>query len=81
MMELSSELSSKGGMLYQHDGYQVTVAASAVYFKKMSTIVELTTGGGKTMVGGLIYQYCKTVTDESVIIVVPNEELRVQMIN
>ena len=44
-------------------------------------MVTLTTGGGKTFVAGLLYQYFSTLKNMSVTMVVPNEELKIQMIN
>jgi len=41
----------------------------------------LATGQGKTFIAGLLHHYYKVIKGKTVTMVVPNEELKVQMIN
>jgi hypothetical protein len=48
---------------------------------KKFTIVTLPTAGGKTFVIGLLYSYNKQILNKSVIVVVPSDELKKQMVD
>ena len=78
---LSWEMDEIPGVLYKNDPYQVTIASIVLALNKKFSILTLPTGCGKTFIVGLIYQYLKKYSNKSVAAVVPNDELRDQMVN
>ena len=78
---MSIELDDIPGVIYKHDSYQATIAAAVLELNHSFTIMALPTSGGKTFIIGLLYQFSKHLSNRSVIAVVPNNELKIQMID
>src|SRR6185437_3164949 len=79
--KLSEQLGTSRGIYYKHDPYQATVAACTIAKGKKFTLVTLPTSCGKTFVIGLTFQYYRGLQDKKVAAVVPNQELKMQMID
>ena len=81
MQNISILLEDIPGVLYKNDPFQATIASIVVALNKKFTLLTLPTSCGKTFIIGLIYQYYAQIEKKSVIAVVPNEDLKVQMNN
>jgi superfamily II DNA or RNA helicase len=59
----------------------VTVSSCIVAFDNKYTLVTLPTGGGKTFIIGLLASYYQQLKKKNVVVMVPSEDLKRQMIN
>ena len=81
MLEFSQTLSEIPGVLYCHDLYQSTMVAIEAALNLPYVLMTLPTNGGKTMAIGMTGQHYTKNKGKTVIVVVPNEQLKIQMRN